>query len=152
MTISPIDRLLAIEEIRRLKAKYFRYVDTKQWDRFRGLFTMDAMLFFPEAMTKPMSLDSAMDQIVPALRQGTSIHHGHMAEIEVVDHNTATAIWAMEDQVFSAADAGGSAPRVAIGAGHYHESYRREAGEWRIASLKLTRLRLEVRQLQTVAG
>jgi hypothetical protein len=29
------------------------------------------------------------------------------------------------------------------GWGHYHETYRKEAGGWRIASMKLTRLRIE---------
>jgi hypothetical protein len=27
-----------------------------------------------------------------------------------------------------------------VGRGHYHETYRREGGEWRIATLTLTRL------------
>jgi hypothetical protein len=30
------------------------------------------------------------------------------------------------------------------GWGYYHETYRREDGEWKIRSLKLTRLRLDV--------
>jgi hypothetical protein len=31
-----------------------------------------------------------------------------------------------------------------LGRGHYHETYRREGGAWRIATLTLTRLRLDV--------
>ena len=30
--IGGLETLLAIEEIKQLKARYFRYVDTKQWD------------------------------------------------------------------------------------------------------------------------
>ena len=41
------DDLEALEAIRRLKARYFRYVDTKQWDRFGELFCEDAELHVP---------------------------------------------------------------------------------------------------------
>ena len=34
--------LLDIEAIKQLKARYFRYVDTKQWDDLKALFTADA--------------------------------------------------------------------------------------------------------------
>jgi hypothetical protein len=34
-----VQQLSDLYEIQRLKAKYFRYVDTKQWDKFRDLFT-----------------------------------------------------------------------------------------------------------------
>ncbi len=36
--------LLAIEEIKALKARYFRCMDTKDWDGFAALFTIDASL------------------------------------------------------------------------------------------------------------
>ena len=35
-------RLTAIEDIKALKARYCRYVDTKDWVAFRSLFTDDA--------------------------------------------------------------------------------------------------------------
>ena len=31
-----------------------------------------------------------------------------------------------------------------VGRGHYHETYRRDGGEWRIATLSLTRLSLDI--------
>jgi len=36
-----IQRLLTIEEIKQLKARYFRYMDTKQFDRLAELFAPD---------------------------------------------------------------------------------------------------------------
>jgi hypothetical protein len=30
------------------------------------------------------------------------------------------------------------------GYGHYHETYRKEAGQWKIATLHLTRLRVDM--------
>ena len=32
------DRLLAIEEIKQLKARYFRCMDQKKWDEFEAVF------------------------------------------------------------------------------------------------------------------
>ena len=34
--------------------------------------------------------------------------------------------------------------KAITGRGHYHETYRREAGTWRIATLALTRLSLDI--------
>lgn len=141
------DRLAAIEDIRRLKARYFRCVDTKMWPEFRALFTDDATLFFPESFGAPQPICKAYPAIVDILKDAVTIHHGHMPEIDVVDADNAQGVWAMEDEVFLPGDpAEGTAPSTIIGAGHYHETYRRESGQWKIASLKLTRLRHEVLQ------
>lgn len=149
--MDPIDRLLAMEEIRQLKARYFRLVDTKQWDAFRALFTAEASIYYPESMSEPATIDATMPLITSSLQHAISIHHGHMAEIDMLDADHATAIWSMEDQVYCPADeAAGVPPRTIIGAGHYHEDYVREAGGWRIAGLKLTRLRLQIQQVLQV--
>lgn len=141
------DRLAAIEDIRCLKARYFRCVDTKMWPEFRALFTDDATLFFPEAYGKPSPISNAYPAIVALLKDAVSIHHGHMPEIEVLDADNARGIWSMEDEVFLPGNpAEGIPPSTIMGAGHYHETYRREAGQWKIASLELTRLRQEVIQ------
>ena len=56
-------------------------------------------------------------------------------EITLLDEHNATGIWAMEDLVHM--------PRIALqGWGHYHERYRKEDGVWRIAEIRLTRVRL----------
>ena len=40
----PLQQLLDIEAIKQLKARYFRCMDTKDWDGFRDVFTVDAVL------------------------------------------------------------------------------------------------------------
>ena len=37
-----IQHMLDIESISQLKARYCRFIDTKQWERLRGLFAADA--------------------------------------------------------------------------------------------------------------
>lgn len=140
-----LDRLVAIEAIKALKARYFRYVDTQFWNDFRKIFADDATLFFPENNPDPVTIDNFMPGVAAALKGGISIHHGHMPEIEIMTLDTARAIWPMDDHLFFPPDVPGIANASEIrGAGHYHETYVRQNGNWLIKTLKLTRLRLQV--------
>jgi hypothetical protein len=65
-----------------------------------------------------------------------------MPEIEITAPDTAHGIWAMEDYIAFPAD-GDAAPRGMRGYGHYREEYRRIGGQWLIASVTLTRLRVD---------
>ena len=79
-----LDRLIAIETIKTLKAGYCRYVDTQSREDFRGLFTDDATLFFPENNPGAVTIGDFMPAVTAVLKGGTSIHHGHIPEIEVI--------------------------------------------------------------------
>jgi len=72
-----------------------------------------------------------------ALADAVTVHHGHMPEIEILDADRATGIWAMFDQV----DLPGLVLR---GFGHYHDEYVRSGARWRIHRSRLTRLRLDI--------
>lgn len=122
-----------IEAIRNLKARYCRFLDTREWDEFRRLFTDDVMVDLGDAGM----FDDAEGFLAfarSALEGTTSVHRVHMPEIEVMDADTATGIWSMTDII------AGPGSNHLQGFGHYHETYRREDGEWRFASLRLTRL------------
>lgn len=141
------EKLQAMEEIRCVKAAYFRTVDTKQWPEFKALFTQDAVIHYPESGMGPMDLETAYTHVVSSLTNAVSIHHGHMPEIKMHSPDDATAIWAMEDEVYLPGDPDKGVPDTKIvGAGHYHERYRRENGTWKIASLLLTRVHHEMIQ------
>ncbi len=140
-----IEELEAIRRISELKARYFRLVDTKDWDGFRALFTDDATLFFPETgQAEPLPVDEAMPMIQDILDGVTSIHHGHMPEIEFLSDDRATGIWAMEDILRWPPDrAAVIGQELLHGFGHYHEEYVRRDGRWLFKALRLSRLRLE---------
>lgn len=147
-----IEKLLAIEEIKKLKARYFRLMDTKDWTRFGALFTLDATFDVQGALEEnpdPSSLGDPIvgrDAIVEYVRNGitpiTSAHYGHMPEIEIISSDEATGIWALEDVLRLPA---GGPFALFRGYGHYHEHYRRTDGVWCIAALKITRLMVETR-------
>jgi uncharacterized protein (TIGR02246 family) len=141
--VSP-DDLAASEDIRALKARYFRCMDTKDWDAFADQFTSDATLDVSGEMRGPGSGDGFVrgrEAIVAFVRGSidpvTTVHHGHMPEIEIVSPTEATGIWAMEDMLRFP---GG---RDMHGYGHYHETYEKHGDQWRIKSSTLTRLRTD---------
>jgi hypothetical protein len=142
------DDLIAVEEIKALKARYFRCMDTKDWDGFGDQFTTDAVLDVSGEMQASADDDGFVrgrSEIVAfvsgAIDVVTTVHHGHMPEIEIVSPTRATGVWAMEDKLRWPE---GSPIRSLHGYGHYHETYEKADGRWRIASLKLTRLRIDV--------
>jgi len=127
-----------LEDIRRLKARYFRLMDTKQWDALRDVFTADVRIdTIEDSGTVIVGVDEYLPFLVGQIGEVVTVHHGHMDEIEFVDDVTATGIWAMEDELWWPE---GSPLRYLHGYGHYHETYRRTTEGWRIAEMRLTRL------------
>ena len=137
-----VQRLLDIEEIKRLKARYFRAMDQKQWDEFAQVFARDAIMEVPEANMVQRGRDAIAASVSGVLTGVRTVHHGHMPEIELTGPDTARGMWAMFDYVeFPPSESGG---RVGLhGYGHYREEYIREDGQWRIHRLRLERLRID---------
>jgi len=139
-----IERMTAIEDIRRLKARYFRCLDTKDWDGFRDVFAADAeMDMRPEAGERGLvhGNQAIADFVRGVVGDVETVHHGHMPEIDLTSATTATGVWAMEDLLRW--PAGGPYGSM-HGWGHYHETYTKEGGSWRIQTLALTRLRRDI--------
>jgi hypothetical protein len=139
------EQLLAIEEIKRVKARYFRCMDTKDWPGFEAVFAPDATVDYtpPGGNTAEWSF-SGRANIVTFVRKtvepAITVHHGHMAEVEVTSATTARAIFAMEDLIWWPE---GSRRRTLHGWGHYQENYEKIDGRWLIKTLRLTRLRVD---------
>lgn len=147
MKLSMDDRV----EICEAKARYFRFLDSRQWDALSGIFTDDARI---EGMPAAWGqLDSPSAFIMRASEHFSkgvvSVHHGHMPEITATGPDTARGIWAMEDYVtWPRGDRiyrGVRNPNQwgIKGYGHYEDEFRRVEGKWRISFLRLTRLRID---------
>lgn len=135
-------RLLDVEDIKRLKARYFRTLDHKDWDGFGDVFARDAVLEVPEASLVASGRAAIVAAVSGPLTGSRTVHHGHMPEIELTGPDSATGTWSMEDYVEWAPSADGR--RVGLrGYGHYLEEYVREDGAWRIARMHLARLRVD---------
>ena len=129
-----------IAAICRLKARYFRTMDTKDWDGMRAVFTDDVVMDLTEAGGGVMAgADELLAFLEKTLDGAVTVHHGHMPEIELTSDVTATGIWALNDVVIWP-----NGMRL-DGYGHYHETYEKTAEGWRISSSKLTRLHADLR-------
>jgi hypothetical protein len=133
------ETLADIEAIKQLKARYCRFLDTKDWTAWRTLFTDD---FLSDTSPAGGKVIEGADEFVAftrkSLRNQATVHQVHAPEIELTSATTAKGVWALEDVV-----------RFGLGVnlrgyGHYHETYAKVDGEWRIASSTLTRLREDV--------
>ena len=131
-----------IEAIKQLRARYTRAIDTKDWDDYRQTLADDF------TMDSGGRTTSGADVFVTSLKQHLSealtVHHAHMPEIKLTSPTAATGVWAMEDLVRWPDG------RELHGYGHYHDTYEKVDGGWRVKSSALTRLRVDSKGMERV--
>jgi hypothetical protein len=130
--------LMEIEAIKQLKARYCRYLDTKDWAAWRGIFSDDFLSDTSQAGGKVIrGADDFVAFVRKNLQKQPTVHQVHAPEIELTSPTTARGVWALNDVVRLA-------PGLNLeGYGHYHETYEKTDSQWRITSSKLTRLRTD---------
>lgn len=128
-----------LEAIRQLKARYFRTMDTKDWAEMRKVFADDVVA---DTTAAGGIVINGANEFVGFLEEtisgATTVHQGHMPEIALTSPTTATGIWALNDLVIWP-----DGTRL-DGYGHYHETYEKVGDDWRIKSMKLTRLHTDI--------
>jgi hypothetical protein len=113
-----------IEAIKQLKARYFRTMDTNTESGGSVVTGADTFMTF---------LRETLADVV-------TVHHGHTPEIELTSATTATGVWAMDDMLRWPTG------MELHGFGHYHETYQKVDGRWRIKTTTLTRLRMDFKE------
>jgi hypothetical protein len=137
--VDAAERSAAIAEIERLKARYFRAMDSADWDGLAAAFAADAVMDMSGsggrvADDAVLSGNERIARVVRRFLEGArSIHRGQVQEIELTGADTARGVWSMTDQIFWPDGA------VDEGAGTYYDEYRRVDGVWLIASTRLVR-------------
>jgi uncharacterized protein (TIGR02246 family) len=141
MPVAEQDSWADVEAIKQLKARYCRLLDTKDWAGWRDIFTDD---FVSDTTPSGGVLITGADEFVAFLQSTLgkpsqpTVHQVHAPEIELTSPSTATGVWALNDVVRLA-------PGINLqGYGHYHETYEKTDGQWRIKTSTLTRLREDV--------
>ena len=150
-----VEKLLALEEIKQLRAKYWRTLDTKQWEDWGSVFTEDCWLKFdagvstgggdPKTHPTVETRKGMVEFVSGLLHQAVTVHQGHFPEIEFTSDTEAKGIWPMEDIVEHA-------ETWTHGHGHYHDTYRKVDGKWLISTVHLTRLRMRVTTVGGIPG
>src|SRR5664280_1240302 len=102
-------------------------MDTKDWAGMRQVFTDDVVMDTTEAGGGVVNgADEFIAFLQEALRGTITVHQGYMPEIDIASESRATGIWALNDIVIWPNG------RRLDGYGHYHETYEKIEGEWRI--------------------
>ena len=143
-----IEDLLEHEEIKRLKHRYMRSLDTHDWDLMASLFLPDARCWFGNGKYSEDGREAILALYRRLLNDGFwSSHIAVHPEIDLTGPDTAKAIWRMEDTVHfldenkAAKLAGGQKPGDEMqGAGHYFDEYVKTAEGWKIKSTGYIRI------------
>ena len=140
-----LQQLSDFEDIRTLKHRYFRAIDTADKPLLETLFTDDVAVDYRGGRYR-VTLSGKADMIDFLLNSFHSglvpIHHGHGPEIELVGEDAAKGTWYLEDVVI-----GLERKTSGYGSALYYDEYRREGGSWKIARTEYDRLVEVVRPL-----
>jgi SnoaL-like protein len=149
--VDDIERLVIIEDLRRLMARYVYNADQQRWSDLAALFT-------PDGTFTPRNVDGSLAQRMAGREEiaasipasigpgAVVIHHLFSDEIDVDSAASAHGVFAMEDLITRPAstDDNGQARFTSMhGYGHYRPRFTKTDGRWHIAELMLTRLRLD---------
>ncbi|MEW9853767.1 nuclear transport factor 2 family protein [Novosphingobium sp. M1R2S20] len=126
-----------VEEIKKLKARYFRALDTKDWDLYESIFAPDVVVDLTRAGGARFEGRDAFMGFARGMTIVQSIHQGHMPEIELTGANSASGVWALED--YNIWEDGSQNH----GWGHYLETYAKLDERWHIQTMQLSYLRVE---------
>lgn len=147
--MSPLDRLVAIEEIRRTKAEYFRCIDAQDWAGLLLVFTADAETdmraavepYNPDLLsTDPKAFAQNNAYVLAGVK---TAHFGYMPRIDILSADKAVAVWSMEDWLW-VPEGNPVIPAGRMhGWGHYTDRYVRVDGRWLMSATRLTRIKLE---------
>jgi hypothetical protein len=148
--MNDIERMLAVEAIKQTKARYFRFLDTKDLENFCSVFAADATMDMRGETADGSGLVKGNRQIAEFILNSVAgvitVHHGHTPEIELVLPISAHGIWAMEDKLWKIANSPSVLPfNTMHGYGHYHETYSMADGHWFIQTMTLKRLRVDIK-------
>jgi SnoaL-like domain len=151
--MNEIERLTAIEQIKQVKARYFRGVDSCDGGLVRALLAEDCVLDCRGCCTDPTTERDFIPAMNVILRGRdswrsdgmsrfgiVSVHQGHNVEIEFTSDTTAKVVWSMTDRLYFPP---GSDFAVMTGYGHYHETYVKIGQQWQIQTMRFTRIRVE---------
>ncbi len=146
-----IERLTAIDEIKQLKARYWRACDTKDFELLETIFAPNASFDMNEAAFDPVKghmpgtagnfILEGRDMILALLPMTLSptmqsVHVGYLPEVEITSDHTATAIFPFNDKILN--------PGIMEydGFGYYYDTFVKIDRQWRVETSRIKRTRL----------
>ena len=118
-----------IELIKRLKYRYMRALDMKQWDELADCITEDAVTDYDSGKYSFQGKVNIIDFLKQYMDRPTLItqHQVHHPEIDLTSEKTAKGIWYFQDIVIDL-----DANTTLRGAAFYHDEYEKVDEQWKI--------------------
>lgn len=118
-----------IELIKRLKYRYMRALDMKQWDELADCITEDAVTDYDSGKYSFHEKQKIIDFLKQYMDRPTLItqHQVHHPEIDLTSETTAKGIWYFQDIVIDL-----DANTTLRGAAFYHDEYEKVDDQWKI--------------------
>jgi hypothetical protein len=141
--------LVEIELIKRLKYRYLRGLDQKDWAAVESCFTEDATAAYSGGKYAFESRAEILDFLTRSMGAETflSSHRCHHPEIDLTSATTAVGTWALEDVVID------TTWDITIrGAAFYDDDYVKEEGVWQIRATGYKRSYEEIQPRGAVPG
>ena len=133
-----LQQLSDLEDIRTLKHRYIRSIDTADLKLLATLLTDDISVDYRggDYRVTLSGKDNFLEFTANSFNSNAvAMHHGHMPDITLTGEDTATGLWYLED-IFISLDS----KSHTIGTAIYKDEYRREDGVWKIARTEYDRV------------
>ena len=121
-----------LEDIKRVKYRYLRALDTKHWDEYADTMTEDVVGDYGSSLGEEHHFtdrDSLVEYMRTSMPANIVTEHRVTHPEITVDGDEATGIWYLQDRVIVA-----EFDFMLIGAAFYHDQYRRTADGWKISA------------------
>lgn len=126
-----LQQLSDLEEIRQLKHRYFRCIDTANWAEVGSVFADDVEIDYRGGGYR-LNVKGKADMIEFLAASFNSdvvaMHHGHSPEIEFTGPDSAKGIWYLEDRFINP-----ERNEDTVGTAIYYDRYVRTADGWKLS-------------------
>ncbi len=133
--MSELEWLVALEQIKMLKARRDRYVDAHDWDAYQALHAPDHVSHNDNYPAWTSSAEM-IESVKGIMENMITVHHSYDPEIVFDTPVSARGIWAM---VGATVADDGADKAWSILFGYYHETYEKRNGTWLFTSRRWQR-------------
>lgn len=133
-----LQQLSDLEEIRTLKHRYYRAIDTADEALLSGLFTEDVTVEYRGGsyLVRLQGRANMLDFLMSSFHSdAVAMHHGHMPDIGFTGEDSAEGLWYLEDVYISL-----ERKEITAGSAIYRDRYLRVDGQWKIANTEYDRI------------
>lgn len=142
MTMDTLERLVAIEDIKVLRAKYCRRIDSHKFAELAGILAEDFVLDMSptgKVLGSEVPVLQGRDLVIGMMEQNFAplkmlLHIVTIPEIEFQDDSHATGVWRQETFI---KENNPDLPGLGLAYATVYDTYRKEDGRWMIASVRV---------------